>query len=112
LTAISASSFEFSYQKAVPGGRLLKVVAPSSTRSAGASLAPAGSLATLVSPPDPASRLWYDTRDIPFLREDQKDQSEILALEATAIRTLVVSGRLQRLEDARHIQSGPALLEK
>jgi phage portal protein BeeE len=52
----------------------------------------AGSLATLVSPPDPASRLWYDTRDIPFLREDQKDQSEIQSMQATAVRTLVEAG--------------------
>lgn len=52
----------------------------------------AGSLATLVTPPDPASRLWYDTRDIPFLREDQKDQSEIQSLQAVAIRQLVEAG--------------------
>lgn len=52
----------------------------------------AGSLATLVSPPDPASRLWYDTRDIPFLREDQRDQSEIQAQQAIAIRQLVEAG--------------------
>lgn len=52
----------------------------------------AGSLATLVIPPDPASRLWYDARDIPFLREDQKDQSEIQAQQAAAIRQLVDAG--------------------
>lgn len=52
----------------------------------------AGSLATLVSPPDPASRLWYDTRDIPFLREDQKDQSAIQSQQAVAIRQLVEAG--------------------
>lgn len=52
----------------------------------------AGSLATLVSPPDPASRLWYDSRDIPFLREDQKDQAEIQMAEAHAIRQLVDAG--------------------
>lgn len=52
----------------------------------------AGSLATLISPPDPASRLWYDTRDIPFLREDQKDQSDIQASQAAAIRQLIDAG--------------------
>lgn len=52
----------------------------------------AGSLATLISPPDPGSRLWYDTRDIPFLREDQKDQSEIMSAQAAAIRQLVEAG--------------------
>lgn len=52
----------------------------------------AGSLAILVAPPDPASRLWYDTRDIPFLREDQKDQSDIQAQQAAAIRQLVEAG--------------------
>jgi phage portal protein BeeE len=52
----------------------------------------AGSLATLVRPPDPASRLWYDTRDIPFLREDQRDQSEIQMAQAEAVRRLVDAG--------------------
>ena len=36
LTAISASPFEFSYQKGVLGGRSLKVLARSSTRPAAA----------------------------------------------------------------------------
>src|SRR6516162_5403470 len=45
LTAISASPFEFSYQKAAPGGRSPKVRARSRTRSGAASLAPRGSMA-------------------------------------------------------------------
>lgn len=37
-------------------------------------------------------RLWYDDRDIAFLREDVTDQAEILAREAQTIRTLVDAG--------------------
>jgi hypothetical protein len=47
----------------------------------------AGSLETIV-PPIAGSRLWYDERDVPFLREDIKDAAEVLAIEATAMRTL------------------------
>jgi phage portal protein BeeE len=39
-----------------------------------------------------ASRLWYDDRDIPFLREDVRDQAEIFAADASALRTLIESG--------------------
>lgn len=34
------------------------------------------------------SRLWYDDRDVPFLREDAKDLAEIQSTEAQSIRTL------------------------
>jgi hypothetical protein len=47
LTAITASPFEFSYQKAAPGERSLKVLACSNTRPAAASLALGGSVAAL-----------------------------------------------------------------
>ncbi len=47
LTAISASPFEFSYQKAAPGGRSLNVLPRSNIRPITASLAPGGSTATL-----------------------------------------------------------------
>jgi hypothetical protein len=69
----------------------------------------AGSLETIV-PPIAGSRLWYDERDVPFLREDIKDAAEVLAIESTAMRTLgdggwdhdavvdaVTSGDLRRL---------------
>ena len=69
----------------------------------------AGSLETIV-PPIAGSRLWYDERDVPFLREDVKDAAEVMAIEATAMRTLgdggwdhdavveaVTSGDLRRL---------------
>lgn len=47
----------------------------------------AGALEQVVQVPDD-SRLWYDDRDIPFLREDAKDLAEIQATEAQSIRTL------------------------
>jgi hypothetical protein len=72
----------------------------------------AGSLETIV-PAQPGSRLWYDDRDIPFLREDVKDAAEIISTQATAMRTLgdggwdhdavvdaVTSGDLRRLGGA------------
>lgn len=52
----------------------------------------AGSLATLVSPPDPSSRLWFDARDVPFLREDQKDLAAIQQQKAQAVRELFMAG--------------------
>jgi phage portal protein BeeE len=51
----------------------------------------AGSLETLF-PPPPASQLWYDDRDIAFLREDRKDAAEIQQLKAATIRQLVDAG--------------------
>lgn len=51
----------------------------------------AGSLEVLTTPPS-GSRLWYDSRDIPFLREDQKDAAEIQSTQAQAIRTLIEAG--------------------
>lgn len=51
----------------------------------------AGSLATLV--PVPAgARLWFDDRDIAFLREDRMDAAEIEAKRAQTIRTYIDSG--------------------
>lgn len=51
----------------------------------------AGSLQTIV-PPPLASRLFYDARDVPFLREDAKEVAEILSKKAGAIRTLTDGG--------------------
>jgi hypothetical protein len=53
--------------------------------------AAAGALETLVTPP-PASRLWYDVRDVPALREDRKDVAEIQVKQATALRQLLDAG--------------------
>lgn len=51
----------------------------------------AASLAVLLTPPAGA-RLWYDDRDIPFLREDEKDAAEIQFLESQTLRQLLDSG--------------------
>ncbi len=52
----------------------------------------AGSFETLVPPPDLGARLWYDARDVPFLREDSKDAAEIAETQARTMRTLVDGG--------------------
>lgn len=51
----------------------------------------AGAFQWLVKVPTGA-RLWYDDRDIAFLREDVTDQAEILARDAQTARTLVDAG--------------------
>lgn len=48
-------------------------------------------LAVLVKVPE-GSRLWYDDRDIAFLREDAKDQAEILKTQMLTIEAAVRSG--------------------
>lgn len=42
--------------------------------------------------PLPGSRLWYDDRDIEFLKDDRKDQTEILQQQAGTIRQLIDAG--------------------
>jgi len=49
------------------------------------------SMETLVPPPS-GSQLWYDDKDIPFLREDTKDAAEIQDIKSRSIRTLVDGG--------------------
>ena len=51
----------------------------------------AGSLQTLVPPPGGAE-LWYDTRDIPFLREDRKDRADIAQQQAATLSSLINAG--------------------
>jgi hypothetical protein len=51
-----------------------------------------GSLETLVRPPNAASRLWYDDRDIQALAEDKKDLAEVRQLEAQQIGRLLDAG--------------------
>jgi len=56
-----------------------------------------GSFAAAVSKIVPAplsgvSRLWYDDRDIAFLREDQADEADIRQKDAATVRTLVEAG--------------------
>jgi phage portal protein BeeE len=50
-----------------------------------------GSFTPLVNVPGGA-QLWFDTSDIPFLREDEKDAAEVQSLQATAINALVTAG--------------------
>lgn len=50
-----------------------------------------GALQTILTVP-PRARLWIDTSDIAFLREDEKDAAEIQALRARTIRQLVDAG--------------------
>lgn len=52
----------------------------------------AGSFAPLLTSPGPATRLWYDVRDVPFLREDRKDAAEIQGIQSRTIRALVDAG--------------------
>ena len=54
-----------------------------------------GSFGRLLAPPGGGSgavRLWYDARDVPFLREDRKDAAEIQGLQSRTIRALVDAG--------------------
>lgn len=51
----------------------------------------AGSLQVVVKPPS-GSRLWYDGRDIPFLRDDEKDLADIQFRRASTIRQLTDAG--------------------
>jgi hypothetical protein len=50
-----------------------------------------GSLQRLFKPP-PGTRLWYDTRDVAFLREDAKDLSEIQQTQAATISSYISAG--------------------
>jgi hypothetical protein len=50
-----------------------------------------GALAPLVDVP-PDAQLWYDSRDVAFLREDVKDLAEVLATNAGTINTLISAG--------------------
>jgi phage portal protein BeeE len=52
----------------------------------------AASLANLVTPPRTGCRLWYDARDIPFLREDAKDEASIRQTDAMTIGRLTDAG--------------------
>jgi hypothetical protein len=38
------------------------------------------------------AQLWYDDRDIPFLRQDAKEEADIRTTDAGAIRTLIDAG--------------------
>jgi phage portal protein BeeE len=50
------------------------------------------SLEALLRTPAPNARLWWDMRDVPFFRQDAKDEAEIHSMEAATMRTLVDGG--------------------
>lgn len=52
----------------------------------------AGSLQRILPPPDSGSRLWYDARDVPFLREDEKDAAQITFVQAQTMRQWIDAG--------------------
>lgn len=52
----------------------------------------AASVQSIIPPPTPNAVMWYDDEDIPFLREDAKDDADITALNAQALRTLIDAG--------------------
>lgn len=49
-------------------------------------------LESLVPPPRPSSRLWTDVRDVPFLKDDAKDEAEIQSHQAETMAKLVREG--------------------
>jgi hypothetical protein len=51
-----------------------------------------GALQVIVPPPDGASRLWYDDRDVPFLQEEVLDSANIRRADASTMRSLVDGG--------------------
>lgn len=57
-----------------------------------------GSMANIITKPKPPGggssgiRLWYDAKDIPFLREDEKDAAAIQKVEAETINSLITAG--------------------
>ena len=51
----------------------------------------AAALSKLVRPPAGA-RLWYDPRDVEFLKDDRKDAAEIAQMTASTMSTLITAG--------------------
>jgi hypothetical protein len=70
----------------------------------------AGSFEVLVPPPN-ASRLWVDTRDVAFLREDAKDAAAIVEIQARTITALVQDGFTAESAKAAVLAQNMALLE-
>lgn len=52
----------------------------------------AASLEVLVPPPDNEAQLWFDERDVAFLREDAMDQAEIMRVDMNAIDAAIKAG--------------------
>ena len=71
----------------------------------------AGSLQRLLPKPSRGVRLWYDTRDIPLLREDEKNAAEILQMRASALRQWLDSGFTAESAIAALLADDEGLLE-
>jgi hypothetical protein len=69
----------------------------------------AGSLEIVVGH-DPDSRLWYDTRDVAFLREDATDQANITQIQMSTIANSVKEGFEPASAIAATINNDPDLL--
>lgn len=52
----------------------------------------AGSLEWVVRTPGPSVRLWYDDRDVPFLRDDVRDSARVVQLQGSTIGGLINNG--------------------
>lgn len=52
----------------------------------------AGSLAVLLDVPGRDARLWYDSDDVPFLREDEADAANIDQVKASTIASYITAG--------------------
>lgn len=52
----------------------------------------AGSLQQIIVPPMAGTRLWYDTRDVEFLREDAHDLAEVQQTQAATISSYISAG--------------------
>lgn len=70
----------------------------------------AGSLEVIVEP-QTDSRLWYDDRDVAFLREDAKDAAEITQIQAVTIGGLVKDGFTRDSAKAAVLAQNMDLLE-
>lgn len=70
----------------------------------------AASLAVLVNVPSDAE-LWFDTADMPLLREDAKDAAEIMQLQASTIVALVNGGFTPDSAKAAVLAQDPSLLK-
>ena len=70
----------------------------------------ASSLEAIVPPPS-GSRLWYDSRDIPALKDDIKDAATVQGQQAQSIRTLVDGGFIAATAVKAVISGDLSLLE-
>jgi hypothetical protein len=52
----------------------------------------AGALASVVTPPNSGSELWYSDKDIPFLKEDMKDAASVRQADAATAASLISGG--------------------